>query len=75
MSGVTWEILPDLIDIGTEINRDMMLASVFDEALKRGVITKRGTWYFFGDINLGQGKAARDLNPAIRDLVYESISD
>ena len=70
-----WEIQPDVIDINNGIEKDMKLASVFDKALEWGVITKRGTWYYFGEINLGQGKKARDLDPKVRDLIYESISN
>jgi len=61
--------MPDPIEL--DLESDMV--SVFDTALKLGLIEKRGSWYFFGDHNLGQGRKARDLDPKVRSLIYESI--
>lgn len=66
---------PDVIDVNEEIGQEIKLSNIFDDALKMGVITKKGAWFYFGDINLGQGKKARDLDPKVRGLIYESISN
>ena len=42
------------IAFGTGINRD---AEILDWALERGVVVKAGSWFSFGDIRIGQGRA------------------
>ncbi len=38
---------------GKGINR---VGEIFDLAVKRGIITKSGSWYYYGDTQLGQGR-------------------
>jgi recombination protein RecA len=42
------------VAFGTGINRD---AEVLDWALERGVIVKAGSWFSYGDVRVGQGRA------------------
>ncbi|MBZ5711329.1 recombinase RecA [Nannocystis pusilla] len=65
------------IAFGTGIARD---AEVLDWALGRNVITKAGSWFSFGDIRIGQGRAAAlewlRTHPGERDgLLTRAMTD
>lgn len=77
--GAVWELLPDMPmipiqDSEAEVEKGITMAKLFDIAFEKGVILRRGSWYYFGDTKLGQGEKARDLSDDVKQKIYESIS-
>ena len=81
--GCEWELLPSIppqpiisvVDSEKEIEKILTMSRLFDIAYDKGVITKRGPWYYFDGKTIGQGNKARELSDELKEQIYESISD
>ena len=78
-----WRMLPKtkeipVVDSENDVQKMLSMQSMFDDAVKSGIITKRGAWYYYGKEKLGLGEqTARDLvdgTPDLKDRIYESLS-
>lgn len=47
---------------------------IIDSAVNKGIVTKKGSWYYYGDVTLGQGLAkAREMMESNEELTNEII--
>ncbi|WP_391591675.1 recombinase RecA [[Mycoplasma] cavipharyngis] len=68
-------LLPFYFDTGFDIN-----AEIIQEAIRKEIIIKKGTWYYFDKKNIGQGLVAvkeklskdREIFNEIKKLVYQN---
>ena len=85
MGGISWELIKEkkteipVTESEKEVETMIAMNNVFDDAYKAGIITKKGAWYFYGDIKLGLGEIkARDHvlgTPDLKEAIYESLSN
>ena len=54
-----------------------LTGEIVDTALKFGILTRSGAWFYYGDTRLGQGrdnvKQLLEDNPALKDELYQKV--
>lgn len=56
-----------------------LTGEIVDTALKFGILTRSGAWFYYGDTRLGQGrdnvKQLLEDNPSLKDELYQKVLD